>query len=193
MLDTPSSAYIRVIDTDLFSVYQHRGIRQSEIYLPFSATLWPSNKQGRYLCTDCQSTSARQQKPLALPPAMHQPAEGSQHSGGFIWYYHDPVANSYTHSLHRGCGKQGESLVCWGLLRVISEGMSDGNRDSRRALGQQDLLYQKEPSCFMQLLKLAAKSLYMMMMLRSSMSLYTVAMGARQETAAQAFLYSWLT
>lgn len=42
----------------------------------------------------------------------------------------------------------------------------------------------------MQLLKLAAKSLYMMMMLTSSMSLYTVAMGARQETAAQAFLYS---
>lgn len=176
-----------MIDTDLFSVYQHRGIRQNEIYLPFSAILWPRNKQGRYLCADCQSTSARRQKPLALPPAMHQPAEGSQHSGGFIWYYHDPVANSCTDDV--GSGE--ESCVCSGLLGVISKGTSHGKRDSRRALGQQDLLYQKEPSCFMQLLKLAAKSLYRMMMLRSS--LHTVAMGARQETAGQAFLCSWLT
>lgn len=66
--------------------------------------------------------------------------------------------------------------------------MSDGNMNSRKALGQQDLLFQKEPSCFMQLLKLAAKSLYMLMMLRSGMSLHAVAMGASQATVAQAFL-----
>lgn len=70
----------------------------------------------------------------------------------------------------------------------MSDGMSDGNMNSRRALGQQDLLFQKEPSCFMQLLKLAAKSLYMLLMLRSGMSLHTVAMGASQETVAQARL-----
>lgn len=40
----------------------------------------------------------------------------------------------------------------------------------------------------MQLLKLAAKSLYMLMMLSSGMSLHTVAMGASQATVAQAFL-----
>lgn len=66
--------------------------------------------------------------------------------------------------------------------------MSDGNMNSRKALGQQDLLFQKEPSCFMQLLKLAAKSLYMLMMLRSGMSPHTVAMGASQAAVAQAFL-----
>jgi len=66
--------------------------------------------------------------------------------------------------------------------------MSDGNMNSRKALGRQDLLFQNEPSCSVQLLKLAAKFLYMLMMLRSGMGLRTVATGASQASVALAFL-----
>lgn len=50
-------------------------------------------------------------------------------------------------------------------------------QNSRTALGQQDLLFQKEPSCSVQFLELAAKSLHMP---GSGMSPHTVAMGASQ-------------
>lgn len=62
----------------------------------------------------------------------------------------------------------------------MSEGTSDGTeqqRNSRAALGQQDLLFQKEPSCSGQFLELAAKSLHR---LGSGMSPHRAAVGASQ-------------
>lgn len=63
---------------------------------------------------------------------------------------------------------------------VTSEGTSDGTeqqKNSRAALGQQDLLFQKEPSCSVQFLELAAKSLPR---LGWGMSPHTAATGASQ-------------
>lgn len=162
------------------------GIRQHEIYLPFSAFLqaiW----EPRYLCAKswCISVRGQKQRQVLSSASCHLPAEGSRHSSDTICHYHDPEANSYTRSLHSACGKQGGSSACWGLLRVISKGTSDGTTNSRRALGQQDLLFQKEPSCFLQCLKLAARSLYTLLMLSSGTSLHTVAMGTSQATVAE--------
>lgn len=50
-------------------------------------------------------------------------------------------------------------------------------QNSRAALGQQDLLFQKEPSCCVQSLELAAKSLHR---LGLGISPHTVAMGVSQ-------------
>lgn len=50
-------------------------------------------------------------------------------------------------------------------------------QNSRAAQGQQELLFQKEPSCSVQFLELAAKSLHM---LGLGMSPHTAAMGASQ-------------